>query len=270
MLGKKGVEAQHILVALIIAAIILFLLFLFAQEIGQWISNKGSLEACRLSVLAASQIGEGTVAGSTAGSPVEIECTMTEAVIYADEKYYTVDGAKRYYLHEKYADNVKQAFSQQMAECWHKMGEGKVDGFSNDAVVGVTNVCFHCGSIWFDEPGEQEITGFEDYLRNQPMIASFSQQSQETYYDYMNNVYDVDSSWIHILEDDPDRILPSFLDTLTSIHVPDTLYEGSYRITFQVLNKKVAYFGIDENMYMIHLAPAHSAEPFIPCEYYYE
>jgi hypothetical protein len=86
----------------------------------------------------------------------------------------------------------------------------------------------------------------------------------------MEKTYDLDSSWIHIIEDDPESIVPSFLDTLTSVHVPDTLYEGSYLVTFQVLNKKVKYYAIDDSVYLIHLTPVHSAEPTIPCEYYYE
>src|SRR3989338_3612296 len=140
--GKKGeVEAQKVTMGLLILVMVVLVLAFFSARVFDWMTSKGDVESCRLSVAASGKISDVSLGIST----LDLECPRKNIVFSAES--YTVDDSERDYASENeedYSDNVKQVFADEMRECWYKMGEGEVDPFNNNCAFGMDSVCVVC------------------------------------------------------------------------------------------------------------------------------
>ncbi|PIN79541.1 hypothetical protein COV16_03610 [Candidatus Woesearchaeota archaeon CG10_big_fil_rev_8_21_14_0_10_34_8] len=250
MWNKKGVDLRNTVILIIIFIIAAFLLTQFTSQISSWITGKSSVETCRVSVIGAAQLGEGTIAGTIADN-WEIECPPREVEIYDD--YYTVDDTKSRYQSDDYEENVKKVFADQMAECWYKMGEGEIDAYDDSFFIGTDSVCFYCSHIQFDDAPVYSINGLTDYLKKENMVSGLQGQTDLTYYNYIYRNYDF---W---WSEDYDNIY---------IYQDDIYTDFEYSIVFRAASIKFESPVIDEDLYYINMVPSNI--PLSKCDYYYE
>ncbi len=181
MKGKKGeVEAQKVTVSLLVLIIIVLFLAFFSARVFEFMTSKGDIESCRLSVVASGKISDVSMGIST----LDLECPRKNIVFSPDS--YTIDEGERDYASENeedYSDNVKQVFADEMRECWYKMGEGEVDLFSN--VAGTSTQCIVCSTLSFENPPETDIGNLMTYIQETTIPVSVQTQEQITYYDYL-------------------------------------------------------------------------------------
>ena len=260
MKGKKGLEQT--LVALILLLAVAVLLFFFGYGFSRWAEKQGTVEGCRISVLAAAQLGEGTIAGTLSGAPIEFECPPSEVVI--SEEAATVDGfEKEFSDSEKYEENVKRTLANQLTQCWYKFGEGKVNAFHTDIAIGLPEyICFYCSHITFKKPLVEEITGMQEYLEKEKIPVGVVTQDSITYFEYMAENYD-------FLEYEGDTA------TNGNLQIDNEIYsEWEYVIVFEAIGKRVKIpgteKGIDEHAYLLWLERAGQQGSKESCDYYYE
>ena len=175
---SKKAMSEKTLLYLLIAAVVLLILLFFVMKVYDYMTSKGDVESCRLSILAAA---EARLAGRTT---VTMHCPRKSLVL--SKESYTVDGDKKKYSSKDYATNVKQIFAQEMVECWSKTGEGEANTFE-EALVGNTNACLICSHIQFQETPDEDIGSLSDYLKKTNIPVSVATQLEDvTYYDYIN------------------------------------------------------------------------------------
>jgi hypothetical protein len=263
---KKGMQ-MDLLTGLIIAIIIFILLFIFASAMNAYMSNKVTVETCRASVIGATQLGKGSALGLVTPFEWELECPQ-DAVIISEEEY-KVNELERPYRHDGWEENVKQVFADQMAACWYKFGEGKLDAFDDDAFVGTNNVCFTCSHIQFQGAELSQVTGLEQFLTSENMINAFAQTDGMTFWDYLyvENIWDGKKIGSILFSKDADN----------------TIYtKKEYSIVFHVVNWKLEpgllgvgveevfdyELGTDEDAYFLHVGPTEFTGA--NCDYWYE
>lgn len=246
MKGKKGLEQT--LIALILLLVVAVIVFFAGVAFSRWAEKQGTVEGCRISVLAAAQLGKGTPAGILSGAPVEFECPPTTVVIEEDKAL--IDRFEKKFSDASYEENVKRVLADQLAQCWYKFGEGKVDAFQQFPLLDVSNyVCFYCSHIEFKNAPVTEITGLNMFLEKEKMSVGVVTQDGLTYYDYIMENYDEQNTRIRLA-------------------ISDSIYPSgpyaAYDIIFQVRPTRVVG-AIDLNEYALYLGASPEQ-----CEYYYE
>ncbi len=180
--GKKGkVEAQKVTVSLLVLIIIVLFFAFFSPRVSDWMTSKGDVESCRLSVVASGKISDVSMGIST----LDLECPRKNIVLSAES--YTVDDSEKEYTSdddEDYAANVKQVFAEEMRECWYKMGEGKIDPFASSYLT-FDSVCIVCSQIHFENPVKEDVGNLYDYLQETKIPLSVQTQETITYHDYL-------------------------------------------------------------------------------------
>ena len=181
--GKKGeVEAQKVTMSLLILIVIVLVLAFFSARVFDWMTSKGDVESCRLSVVASGKISDVSLGIST----LDLECPRKTIVLSPES--YTVDESEKDYAsedEEDYSENVKQVFADEMRECWYKMGEGEVDMFDDNILYGFDDICVVCSHIEFEHPSEESVGNFATYLQETAIPLSVQQQEGITYYNYI-------------------------------------------------------------------------------------
>ncbi len=175
-MNRKGIAEKELLYLLIGIAIFLVLVF-FGMKIYEYMTSKGDVEGCRLSVLAASQT---RLAGQT---PIDLDCPR-KTILFSEDKY-TVDGKNKDYSTDDYTTNIKNVFAREMAECWYKTGQGYVNVFEEN-VVSNQNACLVCAQIHFEDQPSGDIGTVLDYIKETKMSANVEQMGDTTYYNYIN------------------------------------------------------------------------------------
>lgn len=191
-LGRKGLT-QNVLVSMvvvIVAFIAVYFLAIRQAKTGEEISKD---EACRLSVeLAAASkkipsVGE---APGTGRSYVPLNCPRKEILLrYKDV---VEDGRLN-------QDKAHKIIADEMYKCWSKLGEGRLDPFSNWDTTG-ESYCMICGAIKFDdklnkftEENSDRLTdtNFQNYFITNPLpyLASkaipIGSNKGRTYFEYL-------------------------------------------------------------------------------------
>ena len=181
MINKKGIGFYTLAVLLILLAILLIFLPFTSNLVGV-LKKGGDVEACRLSVLAQSQI---KLAGS---SPVSLNCDRRQVKFYNNK--IEINGKKdpKYDFKQLDSSVVNKAVAEELRMCWYMMGEGELNVFqqqlSEATIVGFTgeNVCNICSEISFDKSVDRtkQFTGLVDYLKGNKI------PNQDAYYfDYL-------------------------------------------------------------------------------------
>src|SRR3989338_1705019 len=185
--GKKGeVEAQKVTMGLLILVMIVLVLAFFSARVFDWMTSKGDVESCRLSVVASGKISDVSLGIST----LDLECPRKTIVLSPES--YTVDESEKDYAsedEEDYSENVKQVFADEMRECWYKMGEGEIDMFDDNIVYGFDDICIVCNHIEFENPSEESVGNLAMYIQETTIPLSVQQQEGITYYDYIYRQY---------------------------------------------------------------------------------
>lgn len=196
MKGKKGQGAEKITVKMLAILVIFLVLAFFSARVFDWMTSKGDVESCRLSVIASGKISDVSMGIST----LDLECPRKNIVLSAES--YTIDDSEKEYAsdqEEDYSDNVKQVFADEMRECWYKMGEGEVDLFNDNWAFGADSVCVVCSQVHFETPPKENVGNLYDYLQETKIPLSVQAQEPITYYDYLhrelkgviNNQYEI-------------------------------------------------------------------------------
>ncbi len=257
MLKKKGM--QNIFMYLIIFLVVGVILLFFVRGVTKWMEGKNNVEVCRLSVIGASQLGKGTGFDYLAPEDWEFECPPNTVTIKED--VYESNGYEQQYRHGTWEDNVKQVFADEMATCWYKFGEGKLDAFDDDTIFGLTNVCFVCDYILFDAPPLTQVNNLKNFLETHSIPNTLVQKERITYWDYMNIYYDA------TLTDLIDKSHSSII----LLEEGDIYTDWDYVIAFQVVGKKAKLpgnVGLEDTLQFIVVGTAEKVE--LNCDYYYE
>lgn len=178
---KKGTLSAGVdIILFLIAAIVLFFLF---SPVFDYFLGKSDEEICRVSVLAA---GKARIMGQSFSS---IECPAKEVEIERPDVYES-GGVNE--------EKIKEIFAEEMRICWWKMGEGKLEMFSEEEALGRRNVCVICSRVSVDESVQSEVMdveGFFDFLEETNLPGN----SSMSYADYMTiedaNALDVRMFW---------------------------------------------------------------------------
>lgn len=181
MKGKKAQGAEKITVKMLAILVIVLILAFFSARVFDWMTSKGDVESCRLSVVASGKISDVSMGVST----LDLECSRKTVVL--SPEYYTVDDSEKDYVsedEEDYATNVKQVFAEEMRECWYKMGEGEVDPFASSYLT-FDAVCVVCSQIHFENPLTTNVGNLYNYLKETNIPLSVQIQNPITYHDYL-------------------------------------------------------------------------------------
>lgn len=177
-MNNKAQTSEKTLLYLLIAAVVFLILAFFVMKVYDYMSGKGDVEGCRLSVLAAA---EARLAGRTT---LNLQCPRKALVLSEDT--YSLDGTQKKYAKKEYATNIKDVFAKEMAECWYKTGEGAANVFE-EALVGNKQVCLICSHIQFKDAPSEDIGLLSDYIKETKIPVSVATALEDTtYYDYIN------------------------------------------------------------------------------------
>ena len=193
---KKAQGLNENFMTLILVIVVALLAGWLVMGIYHYMTNKGDVEGCKLSVLVASQWNDATL-GTVPFSPPELECPRKSIVFYPE--YYTVDGDEKKYSKEEYADSVKEVLAKEMVECWDKMGAGQLNPITPEWVttdITGKKMCVVCSMFSFDKPHVDDVGDITEYLEETTMPLSSQNQEKQTYYAYLYQklkytVYDV-------------------------------------------------------------------------------
>jgi len=194
---KKGI-AIGTLIIIIIILLAAVPMFIFSGEIAEMIGRGASDEACRLSILAQSKL---KFVGS---SPVSVECPRKSIIFYDDHVEEIIEGHKKDLgvkinnipkkkFKELNSKIVNQVIAEELRKCWRKTGEGEIDAFEEDMLLGA-EVCLLCATFEFDESVKApEFSGLEEYLESHYIPK---EDEKISYYDYLSKEQTFRLLWI--------------------------------------------------------------------------
>ncbi len=175
MINKKGIGFYTLAVLLTLLAIILIMLPFTSNLIGV-LKKGGDVEACRLSVLAQSQI---KLVGS---SPVSLKCDRRQVKFYNNK--IEINGKKdpKYDFKQLDSSVVNKAVAEELRLCWYMMGEGELNVFQQHLIGAGDNDCVVCSEVGFsnDVDKNKKFTGLVDYLKGNKIPGE-----NIYYYDYL-------------------------------------------------------------------------------------
>ena len=165
MKNNKGVITQQfaLMVILVIAAIVLL-----STTIGfvTIFKAKSDIEVCRLSVLAQAQTKKfGPI--DLPSSIISLDCPRRHVEFFNNKVEIDGKKSKDYKFGELKEENVNKVIADELASCWYKMGEGIINVFEQEVIVGRDYVCLICAEKDFDKKTEK--TNFKNlvsFLKN--------------------------------------------------------------------------------------------------------
>jgi hypothetical protein len=190
MMRKAQMSA---IVVLILVVIIALALFGFGQKIFYKLFGEGTIETCRLSVLAQTKT---ELAGA---SVLTLECERRYIDIFPTKVQFgnqpdnlkTIsvyeNGVKKKSFKNATNDIVNGVVAQEMKTCWYEFGEAKTEIFPNNEPITETfgtaddDICFTCSEIQFEDIKNQQFTGLIDYMKNNDVP-----DTKYTYWEYLN------------------------------------------------------------------------------------
>jgi len=186
MSNKKALLSLNSLIALILillaGAVILYFVFIYSLDL----SVASNVEACRESILIASQ------SKRVGNAPLfPLNCPRKDLIIKKE------DIVEDNQIVQKKARKI---IADAMAECFYMVGEGKVDPFSNFDHIGM-GLCLVCKKIKFDESLKSFIEDYKDSSEFDPdehtikftpefLLNNIMPGTSETYAKYIYNVED--------------------------------------------------------------------------------
>lgn len=234
--GKKGYEitiGTVVFFILLAASFLLLVLWYFQAHAA--VKEDEAITRCRLSVIKASalRVGPKTL--------IELDCPRIRREVELKD----VKGSKG----EIDSNLVKKAMADEIRDCWSKMGEGSAKGFNTNifgsiwAAVGFTPqdnyVCLLCSTISYDEEVQKayyeknrkhEVDNFMAYLKD----SRISQNSGQSYYDYLSNRENVNVStlfYVATIQGTDSLEIPERFDIRKEQHIFYVVYKGEYLIT---------------------------------------
>jgi hypothetical protein len=181
---KKG-QVESTLAIVVIACIIGVILIIAGWAWLNAMNKKTDLETCKLSVLGKSYSKPG------GKSPLELNCPRTSISFYNNQvisrvkdkettKKVITKGARTDKFSNLTDDIFFQVVSEELRNCWYKMGEGKLNPFDSKLLL-TYNICLVCSSIAFNQVQAKTFTGLQEYMNETAMP-----QSDMTYGDYLS------------------------------------------------------------------------------------
>lgn len=194
---------QSTAVMLILILLTLALLFGVFSIIQQTVDAETEKRACQLS------IQRTLFVQSNVGflNPFNIECSRRiisvneqEAVILANKQFDALSSAQTYsyfvrtengvraqqITSENYQEELKQAISYEMAECWDTFTRGNQDPLSSDSWAAIpANTCFICAEFHFSNSPETEIAIQEHLQENNHHFLDQTARRYPTFDDFL-------------------------------------------------------------------------------------
>lgn len=138
-MNKKAL-GEGMLGKIIIAIAVAIVLFTIVYQFQEKIVETSNVESCRLKVAAAA-------ASKQLGS----QSPLFHATCERDKLILEAEGDNGIVKDDKIIQNrAHRLIAEKMAECWYKLGEGKIDPFSAWDTKG-ESYCFICSTIEFDD-----------------------------------------------------------------------------------------------------------------------
>ncbi|MCK5107993.1 MAG: hypothetical protein KAQ83_04665 [Nanoarchaeota archaeon] len=136
MENKKAEMSMNVLITIIIILITGTFLLFFVARLADNTSNMADIQACRNSLILASDFRE------IQGKPLtNLDCKRSELIFR--KKEIVEDG-------EINQELVGEMLVEAMGECWYMFGTGKLDPYSSIGTAGTT-YCLTCKEIVFDD-----------------------------------------------------------------------------------------------------------------------
>lgn len=227
MQSKKGILSEQtvLLVILVAAALVLFS---GAIAFVNFFKSSSDLEACRLSVLAHEQLK------FVGKSPISLDCPRREVEFFSNKVEIDGKKSKEYSFNEINEDVVNRVAADELASCWYKIGEGKVDVFDQEFIADKNHICLVCAEISFkDKVKDSTFSNLDNFLKKNTM-----QSSGITYHNYLT-------------EGQRDKYINL---GVVDINLPWTQYLGGWRDASTNLVKEDQSFNTKERYVIYFLA----------------
>lgn len=163
----KKAMAMSTTIMLILVVIGSIILLSYGYLVAKELKKGTDIEACRISVIKASELKAGGKA------LVALDCPRENITITMKD----IEEAG-----EISENKIKRIFAEEMRKCWHKLGRGANVPFNQNFLFGQKRACLVCSEIYFDdelayELRNKEVTEFTKFLNTTRMNG-------EHYYDY--------------------------------------------------------------------------------------
>ena len=188
---KKGLQ-RDMLVHMIIVIATLVILVIFWSQLSPILYGQTSVETCRTSVLAHS-IGERPlIPYMSMQCPRKFVHVNNEGykTYYADELPIDKDDLTDEVSFDRDGPSrgeIYRIIAEEMAECWYKMHEGKVQVFGGEIHKNTQTDCLICGQITFSsDMKDSELGSFGEFRNFLEHEKTFRHGREETYIDYLS------------------------------------------------------------------------------------